>query len=418
MQNRPNPKRKSIRKINSGLSFSLAKLNPFQRKTKNSKSGSKSGSKIFYYGSKKPEDIAEIKSQIRVFKPSEDTKIKNVLKRKSNPKDKPKNYLFGFKNFSSEDKLFASFRELTLENFWKQIKIFLFQLDIKRRLNKLVIFGLILSIILFVFYLAAFDRFFLVNNYRVIFAENSFLAPKEIQQLAVAFNTQKIAGVVPNNQFWFVNDFNLTAIAKKEIPEVNSVKIIDRIWPNTLVIQIRTDPILLTLGVYERNQKKYWRVAQNGRIFTEDSAYLFDKLVFVETPINLVANDQTGEILTLQDYALENSETQLNRLWFIIWLWQQLGPDGEGYDIKIIDTRLPSLVDTDVIMQTRSGVDLYFDSNINQVPRESLRNRLRAVFRSQFREEVLDGKIRYLDFRLQNKKIIVCYAKAECDPGV
>jgi len=148
---------------------------------------------------------------------------------------------------------------------------------------------------------------------------------------------------VPNNQYWFLNSQNLTSAMSKFEPEIVDVKVQDRIWPNKVVLEITTQPILLTLGI---NNGEYWRISQTGKVLSSDEAGLREKLVNVERPISL---NRSG--VTLQNYSFQDDLPQLNRFWFINWIWKVL----ELQNYKVLSTTLPSLFDTDIIITLDSG---------------------------------------------------------------
>jgi hypothetical protein len=373
--------------------------------------------KLFY--SQSLNNKEEKKSKIRVIKPKKNKilseKIKNTIPIQKKEK---KQFLFGFKNFEKTAKNVTNIK-LDRNNLWKNLNLILVRYGVREKFNTFFATGLAISIIVFIFYLSFFDTYFLVDNYKILFKnetdsqgqeKTNYLSEKEILEITKAYKEKRSLSFFPNNQFWFANDFGLTAAAQQKVDSVESVSVIQRQWPDSLTLEIETDPILITLGIFEKNQKKYWRISQSGKVITQDESNILENLVFVETPITLSGSVNGNRNLTLQDFKLENSRTQLNRFWFIVWLWGQL----ESYDIEVVDTRLPSLLDTDVIITTREGTKMYFDSNVDSVPREALRSRIEQLFRSKVRLDLNDRKIAYLDFRLQSKRVVACYTNASC----
>jgi hypothetical protein len=336
-------------------------------------------------------------NQVRVFKPRKSELLKEKIKTSfGNNTFKNKQFLFGFKNF----KVDFSDKNNISNGFTWLIR------QITTQINRLAGFSLVILVFLFVVYLMFFDTFFLVSNYLISFSDTSHLGEKEISLITKNFNDRKVFGIIPNNQYWFANSLNLTATAKNEIPEIQFIEVKKRVWPNTLELEISTEPILLTMVIKEKSEKKYWRISQSGRVVTEDKAGVFEKLVTVETPIAFTGSN-TGS-LTMQDYKLENNTVQLNRFWAIIWLWEQF----KDTNIEIVSTNLPSLLDTDIILKTKTGVDLYFNSK--DVSKEIVKQRLQTVFRSSLVSDIENSKLAYMDFRLQNKRIVICYNDSVC----
>ena len=374
-------------------------------------------SRLYYTNKKKLIDT----SKIRVFKPDDSKilseKIKNKIPSPGQNKEK-KQFLFGFKNFDDSTQKLGQIKK---GDFLKNLNLLLVQSGIKDRINGFISYSIIITLILFLIYLSFFDRAFLVKDYEIVFSDaksetgqvyTSYLADQEVKKLLEAFNQKKVLGIIPHNQYWFVNDINLTAVARNTIPEIQEVTIKERNWPDGLVVEVKTEPILATVGIYERNQKRYWRVSQKGRIFTEDKAAILENLIFVDSPVTLTSQTAAGKTdqITLQDYQMENSLVQLNRLWFANWLWGQL----QANEVEYLETRFPTLLDTDVIVVTKNGTRLIFDSNVENVPREVLTARLNQLLRSKVATELLNGEIAYIDFRLETKRVVICYKNAKC----
>ncbi len=303
-------------------------------------------------------------------------------------------------------------------SFLQQIKIFylrsskvfskirrvVFRYSILSLFNKLVGFTLILGILGFILYLGLFDRYFLIKNYTFTFTENSYLDQKEVDKIMQSFRTNKILGLAPSNQYWFLSSQNLTFLAKKSIPEVTNVEIIQQTWPNQAKLKLTTEPILLTLGVMENGQKKYYRITQAGKVLTEDTLGLREKLITVQENISF---DKPN--VSLQNYHLEKNDVQLNRFWFILWLWSELNKIG----VKIVSTSIASIVnaDTDVILVTNNQTKLLFDST--SLSKENQLKRLQAIFQSTIKDEETQAQLSYIDFRLP-KKVFVCKKDKEC----
>jgi hypothetical protein len=430
-KNKLNTNRKNNNFFN-GLNFSFFKRHKAQLSSKklnlNSNSfnvnnqgieiTNKTKSKTKFFYTKKPIKTVD-KSKIRVFKPDDKKiiaeKIKNTIP-VSNKKEKGKQFLFGFKNFSNWNK------KLKGKDFLTSFNLILVQSRLKEKLNNLISYSIVFILTIFLIYLSFFDTNFLVKEYEIFFVDSkspegfkytSFLSDKEIKKVLNTFNQERAFGIIPHNQYWFVNDISLTLAARHAVSDIQEVRIKKRIWPNKLVLEIKTEPILATLGIYERNQKKYWRINQRGEVFTQDTASILENLISVSSPVTLTSQNASGSIeqITLQDYDLQNSHIQLNRLWFANWLWGQL----KAQEIDILDTNFPTLLDTNVIITTRNNTKMYFDSDIQKVPREVLTARIEQIFRSQINQELRENKIAYMDFRLETKRVVVCYRGNQCE---
>jgi len=240
----------------------------------------------------------------------------------------------------------------------------------------------------------------------VIFTGNSYLSLAQIHQITKAFNQKKFLATIPNNQYWFLNDGNLTLLAKSEVPEVESVKIISRSFPNKVTLKINTQPILATLKITEKGQVKYWRISQEGRVITEDTAGLGEKLIEVDKSVLFSQNQAT-----FQNYPLQKDLVQVNRIWMTDYIQKFLDKN----QISVISRVFPSITDTDVIFVTSQNTRLLFDSDINSLPREILDARLNILINRTLIDDLNRNSLAYIDFRISSNKIFVCNRSALCN---
>ena len=339
-------------------------------------------------------------NQMKVFAPKPSTETiaesitENIISKVLH--SKKSKFSFGFKSTEYlKPQAFAG-----LASSWqKEFKLWLIKIQLIPRLNALIGMGSLVVLLLFFFYLCFFDTNFIVKNYQINFTNGSYISNEDMAKIVQSVKDAKLLGIVPNNQYWFLNSQNLTASMSKYEPQIREVKVIDRIWPDKAILEITTEPILLTLGI---NTGEYWRVSQEGRIISKDEAGLREKLVVVERPISL---NRSG--LTLKNYSFKDDLPQLNRFWFINWLWKLLGL----LNYKVVSTSLPSLFDTDITITLDSGTKLYFDSSA--LAQDSQKKRIETVLDSKYRSEINLGQINYLDFRI-SRKVFVCLQNREC----
>ena len=282
--------------------------------------------------------------------------------------------------------------------FFKKIKIL-------QNPNRLVFITTLTILVILLIYISFFDVHFLIKNYQISFTKGSYLGQLERQIILDKFSQTKILGVFPVNQFWFVNDRNLTLLSQNAVPEVLGIQILGRNWPNKISIQITTAPILLTLETLENGQTKRWRVLVDGRILTQDEAGLQQDLVIVERAINF---DQKN--FSLQEYPIFSDNGQLNRLYFAINLWSWL----KELKLEVAQTILPSLniADKDVTIILQNGTKLYFDSS--RFSAQTQKDRLQSILQSQIGTELKNGELAYIDFRI-SKKVFVCPKSEKCE---
>ncbi len=291
------------------------------------------------------------------------------------------------------------------------LKTRLIKTRLLQRIHSTAVRLLILASVGFIVYLTLFDTYFLVNKYDIVFARNSYLDSQNLQKIITAFQQQKFLGVLPNNQFWFINERSLYNLARQINPEVTQVKILARTWPNQVKLEIATKPILVTLGL--NNGQEYWRVGQTGRIVSKDEANLRENLVVVEYPVVLTVSGQlqTPQEISFANYSFEQKFNQLNRFWYIIWLWNEL----DKLQVKVISTAIPSLSDFDsnVIITTSNNTKLYFDVNTGDATNQARRLKL-ILENSTLADKEAKGELAYIDFRFP-KRIFVCNRNAKCD---
>lgn len=346
-------------------------------------------------------DQNDQKINLKVFKPKKDYLIQEKIKSKIEQKTKIK--LPDWLKFPT---IKIHPETLHFDSLVKSLNYYIVKWAIFEKFNQFIAKSLLVIAILLTIYISFFDTFFLVKSYTVSFAEGSFLSEKEIRQITQGIDQNKFLGVIPNNQYWFLSQRNLTDIAQSQIPEVESVKVKNRTWPNKVELEIKTEPILATLSVQTSNNRKYWRVTQLGRVITEDTIKLQEKLITIDRKVSFNQNNAT-----LQDYALDKNQQQLNRMWFVTWLWKQLESSG----IQISSTNFPSLTDTDVVLYTAENTKLLFDSNVNNIPREVMELRVNAFLSTTLVDSLKRGEIAYIDFRIPNKKLYLCNRATPCD---
>lgn len=372
-------------------------------KTKQQKSAGGKESPVTRLSSDQP-------ATLKVFKPAP----KEIQKHAQTPtwKRTEKKFLWGFKKL-------PDLRADSLSDLGQKtalgVRYFLTKYNLVERLNILVTVSMLTSISLFLVYLCFFDTYFLVKNYRVTFAQGSYVSQSDTEEIINRIKNQKFLGFIPNNQYWFLNSTNLTAAARIVDPEIARVEVVRRGWPNSAELRITTRPILITLGI---NNSEYWRISQTGEVLSKDEAGLRENLVIVERPIYFdrpgvdlqaysFSSDCDFENLNQNNYRYAEQCRQLNRFWYVIWLWNELDRFGVNYT----KTVLPSLFDTDVRIETVEGSVMHFDASV--MSRDIQAKRLESILQSDIKRQLDAGEIAYLDFRIA-KKVFVCRQGQVC----
>lgn len=365
------------------------------------KSPKRSGSKKYQTFAPNIDKIAKILSP-KAEKNLNQSDLKTEQKPKSNLIHRAQKYYINLKlKFYGKD-------------WFRRFNYQLLSFAIFKKLNVLVVLASCLSLVLFFVYLAFFDQNFVIRDYKITFAPNSYLNQQQTRKLVTQFHTQKLYGILPNNQYWFMNSVGLTQAAKQIFPEIQSVQLTNRNWPNSAELKIDMSPIAMTLAVKENNDQKFWRISSSGSVLGEDKAGMWEKLVVVEKPYTIIAQDSlAGKNKTsLQNFSFINEPNQLARIEQTDFLWQVF----KDNDINIISTIYPSISDTDIVFKTDEGTSLYFDSSAFSTKLQQAR--LTEFMQSKVGdrkiiEQEKDGKLSYIDFRIP-KRIFFCDIGTKC----
>jgi hypothetical protein len=399
----PRSKKPAVRATTSGFFARLFSRFTRKKQYKNLQSIRSNQNSYYKPNLHRKSNFEKKDENFKVFKPSNDHLIKEKVKNSINF-GAVKKFAFGQKNL---DLIGRSTSLLDTKNWLKTLNFYVFKWQLIEKFNRLVALGLIITSLVGFAYISLFDRFFLVKTYAINFGSNSYLDQSQIDTLTKNIRQEKIFGLLPNNGYWFINDYTLTKSVQSQIPEVESVNVTNRIWPNKVELKITTQPILLTLGVIENTQKRYWRISQTGKVLTEDNLNLRENLVEIDRVISF---DKPGS--SLKDYALEENSAQLNRFWFVIWLWSALKDQG----IIVSKTTFPSLLDSDVEITTNKNVRLLFDSAA--ITKENQLKRIKSVLDTMsggktIRSKLEEGQLNYIDFRIP-KRVFLCDLGKNC----
>lgn len=334
----------------------------------------------------------------KVFKPNQSALAKEAIKQAVTTKrSKKNNFKFGVKKISH---LQSKIQDFTLKKLLRNIRYHIYKWKIFQHFNRFMALVMTGFLALFIVYTTWFDSYFMIKTYNVTYAQGSYLDKEDTSKLIQSIKKNKFLGFIPNNQYWFLNKDTLTFAAQKDNPEIVSIELNERIWPNQTNLKIHTEPILLTLSL---NNGEFWRVGEDGTVLSKDDAGVYEYLVSVERPV--VFNRSN---VSLKDYSFKDNSEQLNRFWFVRWLWSELNIRG----ITPVRTVLPSLFDSDVIIETSSGSRLLFD--VNSRPKETQLKRIEAVLDSLMRTKINSGEIVYIDFRAA-KRVFLCSKGAPCE---
>ena len=343
--------------------------------------------------------LAKPDVQMRVLKPKKDYFVKEAIKSKVSlkPKKPARKLNWGQKNLSELTRQVKGFR---LKPSFHGLNYYIVKWRIRENFNAFLAKIFATLCVVFIVYLSFFDTFFLIKTYTVEYPTGSYLDEEASREMIEKLKTNRILGIFPNNQLWFINDQNLTLTAQEHAPRVEYIEVSRRQWPNAATLQVTTVPTLLTLEI---NDGELWRIDESGRVISEDTAGLQERVVTVEGSLSFDTQN-----VDFQDYPLYQDEEQLNRLFFIDWLWTML----DERDIEITRTTIPSLQDSDVTLTTANGGRLRFNSE--SIVKDLQLKRLDGFLANpKLRGELDSGALDYVDFRIP-KRIFVCYDNSYC----
>jgi hypothetical protein len=309
---------------------------------------------------------------------------------------------------------FQNIKSIFYQKDWfRQINYQLITLQAIKKANHIIAISITAGLLLFFAYLAFFDQNFIIRDYSIKFAEESYLNQSQVKRLVNHFHSQKLYGIFPNNQYFFLNSINLTTSAKEVFPEISKVSVERKKWPNQTELLVEINPILVTLAVKENNETKYWRIGSGGNVLSEDKAGIWENLVSVEKPYFLVEQSkQQSQKLSLQNYTFAKDKNQMKRFEATKEIWRTLYKQG----ITVISTQYPSISDTDIIIKTDNGTRLFFDSEAftNSVQSKRINEFLASnIDKQMVKESESQGKFAYLDFRIK-KRIYFCKVSEVC----
>jgi len=294
------------------------------------------------------------------------------------------------------------FVQSIFENILQFFRYWSLRFDFLRRANVLLSSILLGGVVLAALYISFVDTYFLVKRYQVEFASGSYLSEEDTHRLLQSFQQNSLLGVLPGNQFWYLNNQHLTSTAQSLFPDIEYVFIRERQWPDTAVLEVKMQPILLTLHI---DQDQYWRISHDGDVLTRDDIRLKERLVLVQNEI--VINSRDPDIF--QQYSFQNDLIQREKFWFIDWLWRKMDEVG----VRYAETEIISLYDTDVIVRTAAGTELRFDSR--GFSPSAQQTRLTSVLGdTTIADQERDGQIAYIDFRTTGK-VFVCRRGSVCE---
>ncbi len=256
-------------------------------------------------------------------------------------------------------------------------------------------------------YLSILDTNYLVQDWAFKYTQDTFLDQEKIEKIVNKFQEERLFGILPSNEYWFANEKNLTYLAKTAVPQVKSIKILSRTFPNKLTLELDLAETISTLVLDINNTKQFWRIDKYGNTFTQDYSGKYINLVYIDTPV--IFEDSNKQLSDL-DIFKDNSK-QLDKIYFTIFIRQLL--NSLNYTPSSI--RLSSINPADGVVSVYLGVNTFLRFDIYKFDKKNVEDRVREVFNSRtLADKLKSEEINYIDLSIP-KKIYVCYKIYVCN---
>lgn len=267
-------------------------------------------------------------------------------------------------------------------------------------LNKYILIFIVSSVAIFTLYLLTIDTKFLVKNINIIYKNGSYLSKSDTEKLKKTFESEHF-NIIAKNSIWFQSSFNLTNIGKESNKNITKIDLTKVRLPNTINIEVTTDPIISTLNF---NSTEQWRVAKDGSLITKDDINLNEKLLTIIEPV--IWNNETFNISNLK---LDNLDGQLNKLYFLDFITDKI--DKLGYSVS--KSEVNNIESNQVFITINNDTQLKFDHT--KISLDNLINKVTNTLQNKkIKDEIMTNQIKYIDFRI-SENIFICKKDKSCE---
>ena len=244
------------------------------------------------------------------------------------------------------------------------------------------------------------DTKFLVKNINIIYKNGSYLSKSDTEKLKKTFESEHF-NIIAKNSIWFQSSFNLTNIGKESNKNITKIDLTKVRLPNTINIEVTTDPIISTLNF---NSTEQWRVAKDGSLITKDDINLNEKLLTIIEPV--IWNNETFNISNLK---LDNLDGQLNKLYFLDFITDKI--DKLGYSVS--KSEVNNIESNQVFITINNDTQLKFDHT--KISLDNLINKVTNTLQNKkIKDEIMTNQIKYIDFRI-SENIFICKKDKSCE---
>ncbi len=346
-----------------------------------------------FFGEKKRKNQLDFKPLVKVLKPTAkiselpDTSLENQIDIK-NPRSFPGTATTDFTEVILDKIDNLSNLKVSLDRWLSNL---LAKFTIILTLKAFVI-GVMVSIFTLVGLLAFIDTNFIITNWQFEFSPNSYLDSGKSRELQKFLQSNRLAGIIPNNHLLFLDATNMEISVKDKFPEITKIDIVQKSFPSSATIRISTEPVLATLIMKVNSQTEFWRIAQNGKIISRDNHNLLTNSIYVDKDITYNKEEGSFEQTNFFGANLE----QLDKLYTIEYVKELV----TNFGLKIARVSIPSLSspDKNFTIWLDNQVRLIFNSS--QFDKRSIEARVQKVLNSPLLTQIKSSKIRYIDMRV------------------
>jgi hypothetical protein len=302
-------------------------------------------------------------------------------------------------NTSPSFKNFFERLEATWEVFVLHTRLFVTRGSTIRKLSTIIVRSVAFVLVFSLIYTIFIDTYFVIKQVNIRFDGRSYLEQKRLDTLVNTLQQKKVFGFVPLNSYWFVNSETLTDLGKSISPDIQKVTLASRKWPNTIDIEISTQPVAATL----RYNNDYYLISRDGKLLGKDT-------VSQRTHVITMNSFSTpSDFLTTERLESRNNNL-LQKIFFALFLENTLADLGYTPDITSISSDLPQ--DNDILI-TILNTTLLFE--LDSLSKPDLITRINNTLKStNLSRQIASQEVVYIDMRF-SKNIFVCYADSECN---
>lgn len=248
-----------------------------------------------------------------------------------------------------------------------------------------------ICLLLFLVYLVFIDPYFLIKTYSLNIKDGSQLSILQSKEAIASLSTSRHSLIFPNNSFLLLSENGIESALKNQIDTIDSVKLVEKSWPNKVTLEIETKEVFATLHLKNLRQDLYITITKSGEYVAQDNSRERINLIHINSPIN-DAGYQVADIAEVEDLIqLPANQEKIHQALFLV-------ETAKLYNFSVNSVILSSLntIDTDIVLNVNQDLDLYFD--LKSKTRNQIIQSFEYINSSEFRQNLVESK--YIDLRM------------------